>query len=343
MPSKSNAMKCIYLFCILLSCLSSEAQFKFGYAPSKWSTALSPGSTGSVNTAAAPTSITITGSDGVQANNIDVDYTITAVASGPFSFSWSYHTNDSDKDPQYDRAFVLVGGTTTQLSANTLNLVDQSGTWSGSATAGAVIGFRLRATDNIYGNATFTISNFSPPGGVLPVNLLSFTAQKQNTSVVLAWQSAAETNFSHYLIQRSTDGVSFNNLQKVTAIGENKTYKVVDAHPAPGNNYYRLKMVDNDSAATYSKTINLDMGYRGLAFSIAPNPAKDVCTVRINAASSFAETISITNAAGAIMSFEKIRLHEGVNEKQINIAGLAKGIYWLSLQTSGCTLQLVKQ
>src|SRR5689334_1135631 len=168
-------MKAFYFLCFLFLCYSSKAQFSFGYAPSKWNTYLASGSSGSVNTSGAPNSIMLIGSDGANASNMDVDYTITALASGVFSFSWAYHTNDSDADPQWDIAGVLINGTFTQLTNNTPGNVDQSGNYSTSVAAGAVIGFRLRAVDNIFGNATFTISSFSSPGGTLPVKLLSFT------------------------------------------------------------------------------------------------------------------------------------------------------------------------
>ena len=118
---------------------------------------------------------------------------------------------------------------------------------------------------------------------------------------------------------------------------------MVDAHPAPDNNYYRLKMVDDDGTATYSKTISVNMGNPGLAFSISPNPATGQCIIHVNAVNSFTETITVTNTAGATIAIEKMRLHEGYNEKLLHIAALAKGIYLVRLQTSGFTMQLVKQ
>lgn len=338
-------MRFFYLCCLALLCLSSKAQFSFAYAPSKWTTTLSANSNGFVNTSGAPGSIIITGSDAATSPSTaaDIDYTITALASGPFSFSWSYHSNDGDKDPQYDLAGVLINGTFTQLSASTLNLVDQSGTWSGSVAAGTVFGFRIQATDNYYGNATFTISNFSPPGGVLPVQLISFNAQKQNSAVVLNWQSAAETAFSHFNVERSVNGQVFSTLQTVKALGNNSTYSITDNNPSAGYNYYRLKMADSNGMASYSKTISVDMRHAGIGFSIAPNPAREQCTIHINAAAAYTEMVTVTNSAGTVVAKEKIALQPGLNQKALNIASLPKGVYLLTLQTCGLTLQLVKQ
>ncbi|HWI93105.1 MAG TPA: T9SS type A sorting domain-containing protein [Flavisolibacter sp.] len=336
-------MKTFYVLCFLFFCLSLNAQFSYGYAPVKWTTTLTPGSSGSVNASGAPASITITGSDGASATNMDVDYTITAKASGPFSFSWSYHTNDTDKDPQYDLAGVLINGAFTQLSVNTLNLVNQSGSWSGTVTAGTVIGFRLRATDNVFGNATFTISNFSPPGGVLPVNLLSFDAQKQNTAVQLVWTTASEKFFSHFIVERSATANDFSTLQTIKATSGAEPYTAIDQHPLPGTNFYRLKMVDDDGTYTYSKTIAVNTANSVSAISISPNPAANHCTLQMEAAAAASETIIIINATGSIVHQQKLYLQTGTNHFLIDISGLAKGIYFVQLKNSSAVLQLVKQ
>lgn len=336
-------MKTFYVLCSLFFSLSLNAQFSYSYAPAKWTTTLTPGSNGSVNTSGAPGSIIITGSDGAPANDMDVDYTITALASGPFSFSWSYHTNDTDADPQYDIAGVLINGIFTRLTSNTAGNINQSGSWSGSVTAGTVIGFRLSAIDNVFGNATFTISNFSPPGGVLPVNLLSFNAQKKNGSIQLEWITAAETNFSHFVVEHSATANNFTTLQSVKATGQTAPYTIIDKQPFPGTNFYRLKMVNDDGSFTRSKTILVNNDNPVSGISISPNPATNHFTIQMEAASASIETISIINAAGATVQQQKLSAEQGKNRFSINIAGLAKGVYFVQLMSSGATLQLVKQ
>lgn len=41
----------------------------------------------------------------------------------------------------------------------------------------------------------------------LPVQLTSFTATKNNTGVLINWQTQYEQNSSHFNVQRSTDGI----------------------------------------------------------------------------------------------------------------------------------------
>jgi len=334
-------MRTFYSFCFLIFCLYSNAQFSKGYAPSHWSTYLTPGSNGSVNATGAPNSITLTGSDGTSATNMDVDYTITALATGVFSFNWSYHTNDQAADPSWDPAGVIINGSFNQLT-NDVGTVDQSGTFSTSVTAGTTIGFRVRAIDNLEGTATLSISSFSPPGGILPIILSSFGGQKQNNEVRLDWSSSLETNFSHFIVERSGGATNFSALQTVSA-NTSHHYELIDEHPLSGRNFYRLKMVDNDGSVAYSKTIAVDMGNLVQQVSVWPNPTTGDVIVRIDATTVLTETLTIINSAGATVFKQEMILRKGTNENQINLSAVPKGMYFIQLQTAGTTIKIIKQ
>lgn len=64
------------------------------YAPANW-TFTANGGDGSVDTSAAPASITLTGNDNDSEGLVTV-YTINAAASGPVAFNWAYNTDDDD-------------------------------------------------------------------------------------------------------------------------------------------------------------------------------------------------------------------------------------------------------
>jgi hypothetical protein len=345
--NQHSIMKNLYFFCFLFLALSSKAQFSGSYAPSQWTTTLTTGfvNTASVNSASAPASITITGSndpnDPFLATPVDIDYTITAAASGMWSFNWAYQTNDADNDPKWDLAGVLINGTFTQLSANTLNNISQSGTYSKSVTAGTTIGFRVRAVDNSYGNATFTITSFSAPAGVLPVKLSAFTAKPQGAAVSLQWTAATEINTSHYAIERSAGGAGFRSVGRVAAGATSGQYAFLDQSPLPGTNYYRLRMEDNDGSFSYSgiRSVNLSVNHEQQVY---PNPATDFVTLVIKADVAASETLQVYNAAGNLLKKETIALTPGTTKKSLNIASLPKGVYWIKAQTAGWVQTFVK-
>jgi len=120
---------------------------------------------------------------------------------------------------------------------------------------------------------------------VLPVSLVSFDALAENNKAKLSWVTASEKNNSRFEIQRSTDGVNYVVIAKVSGAGttqQTQNYTVLDANPEPGNNYYRLVQYDNDGAAT-------EQGVKVLKFNslkssdigIYPNPSDGVFNISI--------------------------------------------------------------
>ena len=139
--------------------------FSGPYAPANW-TFTANGGDGSVNTAGAPASINLTGSN----NGIGepTNYTINSVVDGQVSFSWSYSSVDS---PGYDSFGYLLNGNFNFLA----NSNGQTDTTAFSVAAGDSFGFSITSLDGIFGPGIATISNFSAPVPE-PLTLLGATA-----------------------------------------------------------------------------------------------------------------------------------------------------------------------
>jgi hypothetical protein len=81
------------------------------YAPANWTQSI--GGDGSINTSGAPGSIILNGSDN-DSGAQNVDFTITAPATGIVSFDWSYSTQD--EAAKWDPFGYLVNGNFTILT-----------------------------------------------------------------------------------------------------------------------------------------------------------------------------------------------------------------------------------
>lgn len=117
-------------------------------------------------------------------------------------------------------------------------------------------------------------------GGSLPVNLVSFKAAKEEYAVLLEWQTASETNSSHFEVERSREGNDWSGIGQVPAKGEAYAfshYRHIDHSPMDGLNIYRLKMVDQDGTFSYSK---LESVYFSQDLSVYPNPVQDFLRIR---------------------------------------------------------------
>lgn len=122
-------------------------------------------------------------------------------------------------------------------------------------------------------NDTFTVTDNTQ---ILPVELISFNAQKGNGIVEIKWTTASEFNNDYFDLERSADGEKFSKLGTVTGKGTIYTkseYRFIDQFPLSGVSYYRLKQVDVDGEFSYSKVVAVTVDDRELVrLDAYPNP-----------------------------------------------------------------------
>ncbi len=164
---------------------------------------------------------------------------------------------------------------------------------------------------------------------VLPLNLLSFDAFKNKTNVQLSWKTTNEINTSYFIVQRSTNGSTFNNIGSVQAVNTsgNNEYSFTDENPVNGINYYRLQMVDIDGRTTYSFIIKIAFGNTS-ELQVFPNPAKNIITVN---GLQNKGVIKIIAADGKLIR----QIVVASNTSNIVISALAKGLYILQYNVDG--------
>ncbi|GGM74591.1 hypothetical protein GCM10010967_02560 [Dyadobacter beijingensis] len=160
---------------------------------------------------------------------------------------------------------------------------------------------------------------------VLPVTLVKFTATKEKAAVNLAWATTAETNSSHFDIERSANGKSWNRIGTVASHGESNQqirYTFTDANPAIGENLYRLKMVDLDATFAYSSIQSIQMDSDALV-SIFPNPASDKILV---ANSATVKLLTVTDLSG-----RKVYESQSVSAAGVDCKNWASGMYVVTM------------
>lgn len=92
----------------------------------------------------------------------------------------------------------------------------------------------------------------------LPVELMNFRGRAKELEVELQWQTASEEQNSHFEVERSQNGRSFDKIGSVVGHGttlQAQHYTFIDASPLAGTAYYRLKQVDEDGTFEYSAVI----------------------------------------------------------------------------------------
>jgi hypothetical protein len=189
---------------------------------------------------------------------------------------------------------------------------------------GTLTNFSLLSTSP---SSNFSVDNLNDVPVTLPVTLVSFTATRQNDESVLQWETAQEENSSNFVIERSSDGISFGAIGNVAAAGNSTTprnYSFTDLEPGKNNNYYRLRQTDLDGNSTYSAIRLLNFRSTGGLIWYAVGPR----SVEVYLQQGNAEKYSLNDLAG-----HTLRQGQLVNGKT-DISGLPAGLYIVTVLTA---------
>ncbi|HUC81744.1 MAG TPA: hypothetical protein VMR70_12565, partial [Flavisolibacter sp.] len=116
---------------------------------------------------------------------------------------------------------------------------------------------------------------------VLPLTLTAFTATRQGQGSLLTWKVSAEENVQFYTVERSSDGRQFTTVGSLPSPGnttQERSYRLPDATPLKGANYYRLKITEAGGKISYSpvRLLSFDAIPR---IAVYPNPVQDHVTI----------------------------------------------------------------
>ncbi len=180
---------------------------------------------------------------------------------------------------------------------------------------------------------------FECDGGCpVPVELLSFTGQRNKSVVELNWKTASEINSDFFEVQRSSNGKDFDVIGVVEAAGNSirpLDYTLTDEEPYKGLNYYRLRMVDRDGTFEYSKTVQVGFNDEGV-MSIFPVPVSENSFIlQYDSKENAPLNIQIFDLAGKLMFTDQRDLFKGVNDIEIDVAALSTGMYFIKTQKNG--------
>ncbi len=218
---------------------------------------------------------------------------------------------------------------TSPGSATTAGLV-KSITATGFTTGGGV-GINWAGTS--YSYAAFS------GGNTLPVELLSFTAKKEDGKIVVNWSTASEINNDFFTIERSHDGENWEILKETKGAGNSSSlilYSEYDENPFEGVSYYRLKQTDYDGQFKYSQTASVGSANdHALKITAFPNPVNSYMFVEF-------ETQNKSNIDASLYDQNGIRVKQilkqyydkGSYKVLVYTDDLAAGFYYIRLNTN---------
>ncbi len=246
----------------------------------------------------------------------------------------------------------LCDGTVSNYTASDLTVAYWSGTlWrdaggsaagnhdNGSISSSLQIPFGAKSQTFI---TLATKENLNP----LPVELLYFTAKCDNSTSLLSWQTASETNNDFYIIEKSKDMVDFFEIGRVDGAGSSNqvlNYNYTDKELFSGDNYYRLKQVDFDGRITTydAVTVNCDRDTESAPTMIAyPNPFKDELNVIIENLQDKNFVLEIYDDLGRVVFSQDFTSENSKFYTTLSLKDLRPAVYNLRSKSEGSVINL---
>lgn len=172
---------------------------------------------------------------------------------------------------------------------------------------------------------------FRAPGGPLPVNFVSISAQRQaDRSIKVNWQVTNEINIASYQVQRSADGINFTGILSQDA-SNSRLYTKTDLSPLAADNFYRIKAIGLAGEITYSAIVKVAPEKQGSFIAVQPNPVKDKqMNVRFANQPVGEYRLQLSNTLGQVMYRSSVAVSAAAMVKTIDLpATIAAGNYQL--------------
>jgi hypothetical protein len=176
------------------------------------------------------------------------------------------------------------------------------------------------------------------PTGIVPVELISFTASTSGNNVLLNWSTASELNNKGFEIERSSVNGHWSLVGFVEGNGtttEQKNYSYKDSSLTSGKYFYRLKQIDYNGRFRYSQEVEVDLSnpFRYSLEQNYPNPFNPITKIQFAVGNRQFVSLKVYDILGrqvaTLVSEEKSL---GSYTIEFNAGELSSGIYFYQLK-----------
>lgn len=182
--------------------------------------------------------------------------------------------------------------------------------------------------------------NLRVTGGIvlLYTDLEAFEATNLEDEVQLDWKVDEYTESTKFIVQRSSDGINYEDLYYEIEEIALLDFRSVDENPLAGRSYYRLKILDVDGSESTSDVITiaraeLELKQTLFIHNLYPQPARDVINIELESAAAETLNIRLINTLGQVV-YEKSELigANSYNTISISTASFPAGLYTLAVE-----------
>jgi len=98
-------------------------------------------------------------------------------------------------------------------------------------------------------------------------NILNLNATYSGGLVKIGWQSSIESNVKEYIIEKSSDDVTYTRMTSESPKGSSSTYSVFDlsTHSKETTLFYRIVVLDYDGSRFVSDNVSVKIATAGIS------------------------------------------------------------------------------
>lgn len=233
---------------------------------------------------------------------------------------------------------AIIFSTTTPVT--NITTTNGAGTGGANSTSGATTYADDGASAPSDGSAD--ADGIFESTGPLPVQLLYWHGKLQHNGVMLTWATMSETNNSHFNIERSDDGKTWQNLAEVPGAGSTTStsyYSYLDKQPAQIN-YYRLSQSNYDGVSEFIGIVQANVNFYETNVLLYPNPTDGNIKLQLPSGIDLEKekiALKIYNALRQLV-MANYTVHE--NEILIDLSNNLPGVYMLLLNFNGVSQRI---
>lgn len=187
-----------------------------------------------------------------------------------------------------------------------------------------------------------TISDLSPftlgylVDNPLPVQWISFELNNTKTGVELNWSAIENPQTLEYIIQKSSNGDDFEDLEVIKAnrdLFEINSYIAFDQTVNSLVTYYRIKQIDLDGTISYSsiQATNHLLEFKGV--TVFPNPTQSDLTLNFQSQENGLADLELFSVEGKRLMSTQKEYTIGENNLHLNTSYLPAGAYIVTIRT----------
>ncbi|PSK94767.1 T9SS type A sorting domain-containing protein [Taibaiella chishuiensis] len=212
-------------------------------------------------------------------------------------------------------------------------------TWTNTGSSSKSAAANYVERNGIQDFSRWTLSVVNSP---LPLQLTRFDAACDNGRVNLAWTTAQETKVSRFVIQYSTDALTWQDCAVVAFNAGTHGYTYTAKQD---RGYYRLAVIDRDGSARYSRVVYAACDAVATGPELWPNPVAGRLFLAFTVTAAAELQMKLFDAKGALVYSGRQALQPGRNQLGLETQQLPAGIYWLTAAWEGNrhTFKVVKQ